>query len=1100
MKKLISAVLVLALVVTSLSCIGVLPFAAWAVDQPEKEEDLSGTIVVDSLDDYKAYFNAVEDTTYRDYPMASAEIGSLLYNDGTNPSNYWWSTNGYIVGLNTAKNTGYLKDTDKYTSVTVTTEFLTGANGMAGFELLANGKTFFTRQGLTQSGSDPTIGYRPKPLNAAQNPWWKIAVRLDEGTGSGQVDTSATIYAGNGQATGFQTANTPTVWSFTNGTKRGVVRDYFGSGSHAIVYQDDALTTALGTDYYYIYKGAKNYTYESQEYIIVEQYTNWIGSANNYAWGGVEGTVSYTATKTSGTWKITKLTFTIKDDLVQFGKYSGMNGTEKLVFTTAMTDNGDGTHSLSTPYTGTYAIGETLNLGLPRINPLANTKDAFANMYFKETTVDYEIDPAVYLAEFETAYADLATNGVTTDTVKKGAEGAAEKYVYVQTVRAKYDALTDFLKTYVNADKVTELQELEYAYNVGDSLSAWEQAYTNLVTALNSRDPADMTLADFADIKTEIDACRTQYNAIDDNLKQYVVSSQLELLVAVEGARAILAANKENGTFFADFSNDVGSNAALSTYFMNKVDANGKQHAIYGRANQNNKGLWITGMVNGIDDTTYGSDTAVVKIQNGKAVYALTRKAAYNSGHTPWVERSILQAVGADYLPENINKLSFTANLDDLATSGATYKEFVVLYGKNSNLSYYAEGDENLSDAPIFGTAVKIETSGKVTFGFAYYADEESNYFENTVLNHIITNYDMHSGSSGTPNTAMTNPGDFLEHNISPTGEINIEISFAPHSFDPGTTGKVGNVFRPTYTIVDETGTRLTGTPVVYSGTLDANSARVAHINTFATEIYGLAIGSFMDSSSTPSTLKLDDIYVEGEGAAAVTGATIKTTSEHTEQDLRFYGSVSGNTYLAEHGYKPTGYGYILAYDQSFVTEGLTALEINTLDKVSDEWVGTVKGMDDETYKVGYKELESGYGLPTEEFYINLTGSAAIDNGVGYRFRVRVFARYVHETTGEVKFIYSTNRAEGMMEGGEHVRSVYSTAKNIANAMLVKGDVTYNAYGEEHAEAFAAAITSILAQGTTVKSTTNITIGDSQYAAGEVLLKFTGENAAIIQG
>ncbi len=1115
MKKSISVILALALVITSLSSLAVLRSDALTPEGlPESENDLKGTIVVDSLEDYKSNFSHVSGATYSpDTEMQSVAIGDLV----TDGNNYWWRDNNYLVGLNTANQTGYLKNAEQYDKITMTTEFLTGANGMIGMVIRAgNNQVVVEDKMIGQTGSDPTVGYRPYAFGSG-SAWYKIVCEIPVGTEAGQFEVTyangssegftTKLYKGNNQATAYESNTSSAEFAYPDAQKTwGIIRNYFGNNVHAVAYTTDTYEAGKESYNCYIWKVAKPLSSTGE--ILVEQYTNVIGGYKNMTWGGVTGTVSYTAQKTDGIWYITDVTYVIQDELVQFGAYAGAPGKNKLEWNSStspkITANSNGTHTVK--FTGSLKItSETLNLRLPQLSTKCKTNDAFANLYFKNTTIEYEMAAENFLAAFETAYAEIGTNGVTVDTVD------ANNYSYVEAARAEYNKLTDFLKGYVESSKITLIEELEYAYNVGDSLSAWETAYGNLETALNGRDLTSMSLSDFEAIVSQITACRREYDAIDAGLKQYVVTAQVELLVAVETSYADLVANKENGTFFADFSNANGSNGALSTYFMNKKIGD-DQYVIYGLANQNTEALWITGMVNNIDGTTYASATDVVKVEGGKAVYTLNRKGYNGNGHSAHVERSILQMVNNDYLPQDISKLSFTANLDNFETTGATYKEFVILYGKNANLSDYTAGDEELTDAPIFGTAVKISSDGTVTFGFAYYTHVASAYFENKVLNHIVTSYDMNSGSSQIANTAMTQPGDFLNNKISVAGDFNLEISFSKHTFTTDTTGiyNAMEVYVPTYTLVDCQGKKLTGTLTTYSGKLDDAPARKTHVKTFATEIYGLAIGSHLVSSTTPGTLELDDIYVQGEGAAAVTGATIKTADSFNEQDLRFFGSVSNNPYLEGKGYKAKGYGYILAVDETFAATGLSALELNSLTKEGDNWTGTVKGFDEANGNasfatVGYRELEAGTSLPADEFYINLGHSADAlgGNAVGLRWRLRTFVRYENETSGDVKYVYSSNRAEGMMEGGEHVRSVYSVAKGVANAILLKEEA-YTAFGTEgtSAQDYATAISYILAgtDGTNaVKSGTELSINGTNYKASEILLKFTSENAGLLE-
>ena len=125
-----------------------------------------------------------------------------------------------------------------------------------------------------------------------------------------------------------------------------------------------------------------------------------------------------------------------------------------------------------------------------------------------------------------------------------------------------------------------------------------------------------------------------------------------------------------------------------------------------------------------------------------------------------------------------------------------------------------------------------------------------------------------------------------------------------------------------------------------------------------------------------------------------------------------------------------------------------------------------------------------------------LGNSAAVKGGIGLQYRVRVYVKYVNSASGDVKYVYSTNRAEGLMENGQHVRSVYSTAKAIANYVKSSGSATYASLGEGNETAFETAITNIIAGA---KSTEKQTVG-TELDNGTILLSFTSENAGIIKG
>ncbi len=1059
MKKLLSAALALTVAVTSLSCTVLGGFSANAVptNQPEGAEDLAGKLEINSLEDFQNNFS------YADGVKAQLEgVDNLYYVDGET-SNYYWKDNGYTAAVNSAGNNGYFTgiDESKLQTVKYTTEFLTAANGYSDFKIDANGKSVFNfAPGATATGGNQVLALRPAAFGATVGSAFAYYVVPFEDS----EITEETVYNNAGTST----------LSFTS-----VVKDYYGTGIHAVVVKNTAATNYFsdGKTYYNLHIPARDVDGK-----ICQYPNNTVSNIRNYNLGGMNVKASLTFTKEDGVWYATKVELTV-DDLCDFAPYKGLNGEAKLYF------NGNAA-PYTVSYTGKQEIGTSLKVQLPSHTIKVNAANAQNNMYLKNASFEYTEDPTYYLADFNAAYTAMTDAGITAESTSVTAD---DYNTYVAPVWAEYNALNAFLKPYVDEAKMNTLEAVDYVYYVGDKADAFNAAYDKI----KNLDAASMTFDELTAAKPDIDACRTEYNKLSADIIKYIPSEKLAKLVSLENAYNGYVERKESGTFYADFEDNTGSNAALSTYFLNKTFEEGAEDGItksviYANANQDfGTGCWISGY---IPDATaangYASPSSKVTVKDGKATQLINniKSETSMSDHKRNIERSILTTVNNDYLPNDINKISFTADISDLSET-VTSKEYVSLYGKNRNFTVNnADTIEKYTDAPVFGTAVKIDKDGNVTFGIAYYTFETSKYDSSVRLNHIVTNYGGNSGiistgNSSVANTNVTKPGDFSTKTVDvSSGKFNLEISFAPYTF----TTSVENVYAttscyvPTYTMVDGTGNKLVGTPYKYPWAYDNNNGRRWNANIFVTDIYGVAFGlTTENAAATKQELVLDDIYVQGNGANAVTGATILNNNTPSKQDLKFNATLSESDYLKGEGYTVAGYGAVAAVEGQFQNANLSELTVETA-----EALGAGKAF---KYEKEANTVPSNLGVV-------LGNSAAVQGGIGLQYRVRVYVKYVRGE--EVKYVYSTNRAEGLMENGQHVRSVYSTAKAIANYVKSSGSATYASLGEGNEAAFETAITNIIAGA---KSTEKQTVG-TELDNGTILLSFTSENAGIIKG
>ena len=1061
MKKLLSAALALTVAVTSLSCTVLGGFSANAVptNQPESAEDLAGKLEINTLDDFKNNFS------YADGVQAQLEgVDNLYYVDGET-SNYYWKDNGYTAAVTSAGNNGYFTgiDESKLQTVKYTTEFLTAANGYSDFKIDANGKSVFSFEaGSTTTGSEQLLGLRPTTVGSLRSAIAYYVVPFADSEIS--------------EETVYNNAGTSEL-----GTKN-VVKNYYGTGKHAVVVKNTAATNYFndGNTYYSLHIPVQDSNDKICQFANMDLANVWLHNL-----GGMNVKATLTFAKEDGVWYATKVELTV-DDLCDFAPYKGLNGKAKLYF------NGNA-DPYTVSYTGKQEIGTSLKVQLPTYSKkIGKTNDAQNNMYLKNASIEYTEDPTYYLADFNAAYTAMTDAGITAESTSVTAD---DYNTYVAPVWAEYNALNAFLKAYVDEAKMNTLEAVDYVYYVGDKADAFNAAYDKI----KDLDATSMTFDELAAVKADVDTCRAEYNKLSADIIKYIPSEKLAQLVSLENAYNGYVERKESGTFYADFEDNTGSNAALSTYFLNKTFDEGAEDGItksviYANANQDfGTGCWISGY---LPDATaangYASPSSKVTVKDGKATQLINNiKSETNmSEHKRNVERSILTTVNNDYLPNDINKISFTADISDLSDT-VTSKEYVILYGMNRNFTVNdAETIRNYTDAPVFGTAVKIDKDGNVTFGVAYYTFETSKYDSSVRLNHIVTNYGGNSGiistgNSSVANTNVTKPGDFSTKTVDvSSGKFNLEISFAPYTF----TTSVENVYAttscyvPTYTMVDGTGNKLVGTPYKYPWAYDNNNGRRWNANIFVTDIYGVAFGLVTENAAaTKQELVLDDIYVQGNGANAVTGATILNNSTPSKQDLRFNATLSESDYLKNEGYTVAGYGAVAAVEGQFQNAKLSELTVEAA-----EALGAGKAF---KYEKEADTVPSSLGVV-------LGNSAAVQGGIGLQYRVRVYVKYVNSASGEVKYVYSTNRAEGLMENGQHVRSVYSTAKAIANYVKSSGSATYASFGDGNEAAFETAITNIIAGA---KSTEKQTVG-TELDNGTILLSFTSENAGIIKG
>lgn len=149
-----------------------------------------------------------------------------------------------------------------------------------------------------------------------------------------------------------------------------------------------------------------------------------------------------------------------------------------------------------------------------------------------------------------------------------------------------------------------------------------------------------------------------------------------------------------------------------------------------------------------------------------------------------------------------------------------------------------------------------------------------------------------------------------------------------------------------------------------------------------------------------------------------IDGATIKTTSEPSEQNLRFSATVkeaADGWYVKEVG--------VVMLPQDLLTGELT--------------IETAKSVTAKTEYTAEKKAPAN-------FLAQLSGSALNENRCARDIAARVYSIY---TNGTDEYIYYSNNSGNNISGGTAVRSVYGVARSMAKAIVGTteyGNVTYN--------------------------------------------------------
>ena len=181
----------------------------------------------------------------------------------------------------------------------------------------------------------------------------------------------------------------------------------------------------------------------------------------------------------------------------------------------------------------------------------------------------------------------------------------------------------------------------------------------------------------------------------------------------------------------------------------------------------------------------------------------------------------------------------------------------------------------------------------------------------------------------------------------------------------------------------------------------------------------------------------VDDLKVWYDGsetfvAPTMDGASIATTANVGEQDLRFQASYDPNATVSGN-FKAVEYGMLV----------MTAAKMPSTNELTMAAVGK----EELNVIVGKKNLADGETLPST-YYLELNGSgtltafnATIETIVGKRFVARAYVAYQDTVTGHIYYVYSDNENEKGTKDGQASKSVISVAKAIAQNVIANGAV-----------------------------------------------------------
>jgi len=418
--------------------------------------------------------------------------------------------------------------------------------------------------------------------------------------------------------------------------------------------------------------------------------------------------------------------------------------------------------------------------------------------------------------------------------------------------------------------------------------------------------------------------------------------------------------------------------------------------------------------------------------------------------------------VNPDFVPDDIKRISGKLRLE----AGSVMLLFGDLEGNNYPINATTT-DAQKDEIPTVGIIINISETGTMTYNLVklnnatvtgdsrdYIKTGDSLYYF-AQSNAIVDNYQ----------------GSNLK-----TGVLDMSKEYFTFALEFTTATYSGNsVVIPKLTLSDGLTT--------LSGQLRNNSISANYGPYYATSVTGLSIGQFIaedvDTSASAkgvykSTVEIDDVEILGTSAVSVDGATIKTTENPSEQDIKFVMNFDDeNAALLADGYTVKEYGAIVAVKGALKDADAPL----TFDSVyADAYAST--------FGAPVKVPADNKDIPEGEVTLTIGESAAGAERLGLIYRVRAFAVYEKEGAEDV-VVYSATGCD---------RSIYSTAKKIAKTIQgMNGFVaneTYNVAGRATTYAEIEAVIN----GSEKSSTT---LADSTVTYGEAIIAFTAAHSSL---
>ncbi len=702
------------------------------------------------------------------------------------------------------------------------------------------------------------------------------------------------------------------------------------------------------------------------------------------------------------------------------------------------------------------------------------------NYVYKVASIEYSISDDVVIGKSGATVTSSYTysSGKTLVVTPTDEISTAYPMVAIPTTAAIETSLgyAQLQQTYTK--NITVVSHTEPDTHISDFLAKYDD-----IDEISATDLAalETTSAEFIAYKTAVDEALAIYENYDDAHKSYVgeerynhladLDAQIYKMVEIKEASKKI---KYSGSLMDDFSDAAFTNNAWKFNIIGASENGYNPTTTPGGFFTTNASTTNLVLPEQHSFRRYGFSTQAnviptcvdSNVNNGKfninfdvpeGSYSNKTEASFS------LQTQAFQAtVNPDFVPDNIKRISGKLRLE----KGSVMLLFGDLEGYNYPMNA-STTDAQKDEIPTAGIIINISETGTMTYQLVKLSTATTTGTSNTYIETGDTLYYFSHSNAIVDNYQ----GSTLK-----TGTLDMSKEYFTFSLEFATATYSGNsVVIPKLTLSDGLTT--------LSGQLRNNSISANYGPYYATSVTGLSIGQFIaedvDTSASAkgvykSTVEIDDVEILGTSAVSVDGATIKTTENPSEQDIKFVMNFDDeNAALLADGYTVKEYGAIVAVKGALKDADAPL----TFDSVyADAYVST--------FGAPVKVPADNKDIPEGEVTLTIGESAAGAERLGLIYRVRAFAVYEKEGAEDV-VVYSATGCD---------RSIYSTAKKIAKTIQGMDGFTANESYTVAGRATTYAEIEAIINGSD-KSTT--TFADSTVTYGEAIIAFTAAHSSL---